>query len=230
MLGNCSSGSDIIPDLILSETLTSIMLWRGGVEIRNAPNDTAAMLFFEFTAEAERRIFVLVAATDVMIVGRRFGTFVLACVARRRVDYSRASCPEVTWQRLARVVGDCAGGRGGRVVGSSALEPQRPREVVALLQRERAARGRRPGRRAVALVVALLLVAAAVHWVWRRQREQLLGELAIAKSGDLRRPRDRWSSLAIAERDTTRRSRKRWPSGASHWWRSVGWPLCSSAT
>ena len=169
----------------------------------------------------------MVAVPDAMIAGRRYGTFVLACVARRRVDYSRASCPAVTWQRLARVVGDCAGGRGGRVVGGSALEPQRPCEVVALLQRERAARGRRPGRRAVALLVDLLLLAAAVHWVWRRQREQLLGELAIAKSGDPRRPRERWSSLAIAERDTTRRPRKRWSSGASHWWRAVGWPLCS---
>ena len=50
----------------------------GGVEIRNAPNDTRALNFVEFT-EAALYVFVFVAAADVMIAGRRYGTFVLTC-------------------------------------------------------------------------------------------------------------------------------------------------------
>ena len=48
------------------------------MEIRNALNDTAALSFVEFT-EATRCVFVLVAVADVMIAGRRYDTFVLAC-------------------------------------------------------------------------------------------------------------------------------------------------------
>ena len=50
----------------------------GGVEIRKAPNDTAALSFVA-NSEAARYVFVVVAAADVMIAGRRYGTFVLAC-------------------------------------------------------------------------------------------------------------------------------------------------------
>ena len=50
------------------------------MEIRKAPNDTAA-LGFVANSEAARYVFVVVAAADVMIAGRRYGTFVLACFA-----------------------------------------------------------------------------------------------------------------------------------------------------
>ena len=48
------------------------------MEIRKAPNDTAALSFVA-NSEAARYVFVVVAAADVMIAGRRYGTFVLAC-------------------------------------------------------------------------------------------------------------------------------------------------------
>ena len=53
------------------------------MEIRKAPNDTAALSFVA-NSEAARYVFVVVAAADVMIAGRRYGTFVLAwfCHAR----------------------------------------------------------------------------------------------------------------------------------------------------
>ena len=47
------------------------------MEIRNAPNSTAALSFVEFT-EAARYVFVLVAAAGVMVAGRRYDTIVLA--------------------------------------------------------------------------------------------------------------------------------------------------------
>ena len=49
----------------------------GGMEIRKAPNDTAALSFVA-NSEAARYVFVVVAAADVMIAGRRYHTFVLA--------------------------------------------------------------------------------------------------------------------------------------------------------
>ena len=50
----------------------------GGAENRNAPNGTAALSFVA-NSEAARYVFVVVAAADVMIAGRRYDTFVLAC-------------------------------------------------------------------------------------------------------------------------------------------------------
>ena len=50
------------------------------MEIRKAPNDTAALSFVA-NSEAARYVFVVVAAADVMIAGRRYDTFVLACGA-----------------------------------------------------------------------------------------------------------------------------------------------------
>ena len=49
------------------------------MEIQKAPNGTAALSFVA-NSEAERYVFVVVAAADVMITGRRYGTFVLTCV------------------------------------------------------------------------------------------------------------------------------------------------------
>ena len=46
------------------------------MEIRKAPNDTAALSFVA-NSEAARYVFVVVAAADVMDRGRRYGTFVL---------------------------------------------------------------------------------------------------------------------------------------------------------
>ena len=51
------------------------------MEIRNAPNDTAALSFVEIS-EAARYVFVVVVIGDVMIAGRRYGTFVQACRCR----------------------------------------------------------------------------------------------------------------------------------------------------
>ena len=49
----------------------------GGMEIRKAPNDTAALSFVA-NSEAARYVFVVVVVHDVMIAGRRYDTFVLA--------------------------------------------------------------------------------------------------------------------------------------------------------
>ena len=52
----------------------------GGAENRNAPNDTAALsLSFVANSEAARYVFVVVVIGDVMIAGRRYHTFVMAC-------------------------------------------------------------------------------------------------------------------------------------------------------
>ena len=51
------------------------------MEIRKAPNDTAALSFVA-NSEAARYVFVVVAAADVMIAGRRYDTFVLAWLPR----------------------------------------------------------------------------------------------------------------------------------------------------
>ena len=48
------------------------------MEIRKAPNDTAALSFVA-NSEAARYVFVVVVVHDVMIAGRRYDTFVLAC-------------------------------------------------------------------------------------------------------------------------------------------------------
>ena len=50
------------------------------MEIRKAPNDTAALSFVA-NSEAARYVFVVVVVHDAMIAGRRYDTFVLACVA-----------------------------------------------------------------------------------------------------------------------------------------------------
>ena len=52
-------------------------LARGGAENRNAPNGTAALSSVA-NSEAARYVFVVVVVHDVMIAGRRYGTFVLA--------------------------------------------------------------------------------------------------------------------------------------------------------
>ena len=49
----------------------------GGMEIRKAPNDTAALSFVA-NSEAARYVFVVVVVHDVMITSRRYDTFVLA--------------------------------------------------------------------------------------------------------------------------------------------------------
>ena len=61
------------------------------MEIRKAPNDTAALSFVA-NSEAARYVFVVVAAADVMITGRRYGTFVLAWM----------SLPGAVWFFLGR--------------------------------------------------------------------------------------------------------------------------------
>ena len=48
------------------------------MEIRKAPNDTAALSFVA-NSEAARYVFVVVAAADVMIAGRRYVTKGDAC-------------------------------------------------------------------------------------------------------------------------------------------------------
>ena len=53
------------------------------MEIQKAPNDTAALSFVA-NSEAARYVFVVVAAADVMDRGRRYGTFVLACMKSPR--------------------------------------------------------------------------------------------------------------------------------------------------
>jgi hypothetical protein len=47
------------------------------MEIRKAPNDTAALSFVA-NSEAARYVFVVVVVHDVMITSRRYDTFVLA--------------------------------------------------------------------------------------------------------------------------------------------------------
>ena len=49
------------------------------MEIRKAPNDTAALSFVA-NSEAARYVFVVVVVHDAMDRGRRYGTFVLACL------------------------------------------------------------------------------------------------------------------------------------------------------
>ena len=65
------------PALGESDTYPAASGGAGGAENRNAPNGTAALSFVE-NSEAARYAFVVVAAADVMIGGRRYGTFVLA--------------------------------------------------------------------------------------------------------------------------------------------------------
>ena len=65
------------PALGESDTYPAVSGGAGGAENRNAPNDTAALSFVA-NSEAARYVFVVVAAADVMIAGRRYDTFVLA--------------------------------------------------------------------------------------------------------------------------------------------------------
>ena len=58
------------------------------MEIRKAPNDTAALSFIA-NSEAARYVFVVVVIGGVMIGGRRYGTFVLACRTHIRVHDAR---------------------------------------------------------------------------------------------------------------------------------------------
>ena len=73
------------------------------MEIRKAPNDTAALSFVA-NSEAARYVFVVVVVHDAMDRGRRYGTFVLAwlCV-----------CVSCAWQRA------CIGPRGPIWEGAS---------------------------------------------------------------------------------------------------------------
>ena len=60
------------------------------MEIRKAPNDTAALSFVA-NSEAARYVFVVVAAADVMIAGRRYDTFVLArCLHHKRASRAQS--------------------------------------------------------------------------------------------------------------------------------------------
>ena len=61
------------------------------MEIRKAPNDTAALSFVA-NSEAARYVFVVVAAADVMIAGRRYGTFVLACDGADQLAMANLAC------------------------------------------------------------------------------------------------------------------------------------------
>ena len=82
---------------------TSGCLWPGGggAENRNAPNDTAALSFVE-SSEAARYVFVVVVIGDVMIAGRRYRTFVLACrAAAVRLYSSPMSVGGAGFARLA---------------------------------------------------------------------------------------------------------------------------------
>ena len=65
------------PTLGESETYPAVSGGAGGAENRNAPNGTAALSFVA-NSEAARYVFVVVAAADAMIAGRRYDTFVLA--------------------------------------------------------------------------------------------------------------------------------------------------------
>ena len=65
------------PALGESDTYPAVSGGGGGAENRNAPNGTAALSFVA-NSEAARYVFVVVAVGDVMIAGRRYGTFVLA--------------------------------------------------------------------------------------------------------------------------------------------------------
>ena len=62
------------------------------MEIPKAPTDTAALSFVA-NSEAARYVFVVVAAADVMITGRRYGTFVLAWKAGQDLRVVRCVLP-----------------------------------------------------------------------------------------------------------------------------------------
>ena len=71
------------PTLGESDTYPAVSGGAGGAENRNAPNGTAALSFVA-NSEAARYVFVVVAAADIMIAGRRYDTFVLAWRAEPR--------------------------------------------------------------------------------------------------------------------------------------------------
>ena len=66
------------------------------MEIRKAPNDTAALSFVA-NSEAARYVFVVVVVHDVMIAGRRYDTFVLACP--RALYFPSGRDVAKAWQR-----------------------------------------------------------------------------------------------------------------------------------
>jgi len=65
------------------------------MEIRKAPNDTAALSFVA-NSEAARYVFVVVVVHDVMIAGRRYDTFVLACGGLAPPQHRRDAASEPT--------------------------------------------------------------------------------------------------------------------------------------
>ena len=75
------------PALGESGTYPAVSGGGGGAENRNAPNDTAALSFVA-NSEAALYVFVVVVIGDVMIGGRRYHTFVLAC---------RGCCQWLAW-------------------------------------------------------------------------------------------------------------------------------------
>ena len=70
------------PALGKSDTYPAVSGGGGRAENQNAPNGTAALSFVA-NSEAARYVFVVVVIGDVMIGGRRYDTFVLACTAGR---------------------------------------------------------------------------------------------------------------------------------------------------
>ena len=68
-----------LPALDESGTYPTVSGGGGGAENRNAPNDTAALSFVE-NPEAALYVFVVVVICDVMMTGRRYHTFELACL------------------------------------------------------------------------------------------------------------------------------------------------------
>ena len=72
-----TTGALCSPALGEPDTYPAVSGGAGGAENRNAPNGTAALSFVA-NSEAARYVFVVVAAADVMIAGRRYDTFVLA--------------------------------------------------------------------------------------------------------------------------------------------------------
>ena len=73
------------------------------MEIRKAPNDTAALSFVA-NSEAARYVFVVVVVHDVMITSRRYDTFVLAWHAARSVVRHKRAHAEARGARAQRTI------------------------------------------------------------------------------------------------------------------------------
>ena len=97
-----TTGALCSPALGEPDTYPAVSGGAGGMEIRKAPNGTAALSFVA-NSEAARYVFVVVAAADVMDRGRRYGTFVLACNAIAARDDDSAD----SMLGLAAAVGGC---------------------------------------------------------------------------------------------------------------------------